>query len=335
MKSLMMTKYGDLNTSLEIQEVPLPTIDPNQILIKTHAASFNPLDYKIVRGDFKAIRKIQFPRGIGRDVSGVIEKVGEKVQKLQIGDKVYSRIDENFVGTMAEYVISNAADVALMPSNLNYGEAASIPLAGLTVYQSLIDIAKLSSGENILIHAGSGGVGTIAIQLSKHLGANVTTTTSTNNVDMVKNLGADKVIDYTKQSFLDVNEKYDIVYDTLGGQHTVDSFKVLKENGRVVSIAGELDDITAEQLGLNKFIRFILSMKARKVKKAASRINASYRFYLMSPNGKQLNELAKLYEKESIKPVIDNIYTFEESIAAIDYLSKGRAKGKVVIEFPN
>jgi hypothetical protein len=152
---------------------------------------------------------------------------------------------------------------------------------------------------------------------------------------MVKNLGADKVIDYTKQSFLDVNEKYDIVYDTLGGQHTVDSFKVLKENGRVVSIAGELDDITAEQLGLNKFIRFILSMKARKVKKAASRINASYRFYLMSPNGKQLNELAKLYEKESIKPVIDNIYTFEESIAAIDYLSKGRAKGKVVIEFPN
>ena len=335
MQSLMITKYGDLNTSLEIQEVPIPTIDPNQILIKTHAASFNPLDFKIVRGDFKAIRKIQFPRGIGRDVSGVIEKVGEKVKKFQVGDKVYSRIDENFVGTMAEYVISNAADVALMPSNLNYGEAASIPLAGLTVYQSLIDIAKLSSGENILIHAGSGGVGTIAIQLSKHLGANVTTTTSTNNVDMVKNLGADKVIDYTKQSFLDVNEKYDVVYDTLGGQHTVDSFKVLKENGRVVSIAGELDDITAEQLGLNKFIRFILSMKARKVKKAASRVNASYRFYLMSPNGKQLNELAKLYEKESIKPVIDNIYTFEESIAAIDYLSKGRAKGKVVIEFPN
>ena len=335
MQSLMITKYGDLNTSLEIQEVPIPTIGPNQILIKTHAASFNPLDFKIVRGDFKAIRKIQFPRGIGRDVSGVIEKVGEKVKKLQIGDKVYSRIDENFVGTMAEYVISNAADVALMPSNLNYGEAASIPLAGLTVYQSLIDIAKLSSGENILIHAGSGGVGTIAIQLSKHLGANVTTTTSTNNVDMVKNLGADKVIDYTKQSFLDVNEKYDVVYDTLGGQHTVDSFKVLKENGRVVSIAGDLDDITAEQLGLNKFIRFILSMKARKITKAASRINASYRFYLMSPNGNQLNELAKLYEKESIKPVIDNIYTFEESIAAIDYLSKGRAKGKVVIEFPN
>ena len=120
----------------------------------------------------------------------------------------------------------------------------------------MIDIAKLSAKENILIYAGSGGVGTIAIQLSKYLGANVTTTTSTNNVDMVKNLGADKVIDYTKQSFLDVNEKFDVVYDTLGGQHTVDSFKVLKENGRVVSIAGDLDDITAEQLGLNKFIDY-------------------------------------------------------------------------------
>ena len=179
----------------------------------------------------------------------------------------------------------------------------------------MVDIAKLSFEENILIYAGSGGVGTIAIQLSKHLGANVTTTTSTVNVNMVKNLGADKVIDYTNQSFLDDNEKYDVVYDTLGGQHTVDSFKVLKENGRVVSISGDLDDVTAKQLGLNKLIRFILSIKARKIIKAASRINASYRFYLMSPSGKQLNELAKLYEKESIKPVIDNTYTFEESIS--------------------
>ena len=333
MTSLMMTKYGNINESLEFQKVSKPTIGTKQILIKTKAASYNPLDYKIIRGDFKSVRKIEFPRGIGRDVSGIVEEIGPDVEGFKVGDNVFSRISEDCVGTMAEYVVSNESDTSLMPSNLNFIESASIPLAGLTVYQSLIDIAKLSAKENILIYAGSGGVGTIAIQLSKYLGANVTTTTSTNNVDMVKNLGADKVIDYTKQSFLDDNEKYDVVYDTLGGQHTVDSFKVLKENGRVVSIAGDLDDITAEQLGLNKFIRFILSMKARKITKAASKINASYRFYLMSPNGKQLNELAKLYEKESIKPVIDNTYTFEESIAAINYLSKGRAKGKVVVEF--
>jgi NADPH:quinone reductase-like Zn-dependent oxidoreductase len=335
MTSLMMTKYGDINETLEFQEISKPTISSKQILIKTKAASYNPLDYKIIRGDFKSVRKIDFPKGIGRDVSGIVEDIGPDVKDFKIGDNVFSRIGEEHVGTMAEYVVSKESDVSLMPSNLNFIESASIPLAGLTVYQSLVDIAKLSAGENILIYAGSGGVGTIAIQLSKHLGANVTTTTSTNNIDMVKNLGADKVIDYTKQSFLDDNEKYDAVYDTLGGKHTVDSFKVLKENGRVVSIAGDLDDITAKQLGLNKFIRFILSLKARKITKAASRINASYRFYLMSPNGKQLNELAKLYEKESIKPVIDKTYTFEESITAIDYLSKGRAKGKVVIEFPD
>ena len=333
MQSLMITKYGDLNTSLEIQEVPIPSIGPNQILIKTYAASFNPLDYKIVRGDFKAMRKIQFPKGIGRDVSGVIEKVGEEVKRFKAGDKVFSRIDEDFVGTMAEYVISNAADAALMPSNLNYEEAASIPLAGLTVYQSLIDIAQLSHGENILIHAGSGGVGTIAIQLSKHLGANVIATTSTKNVEMVKELGAHDVIDYTKQSYLDEGAKFDVVFDTLGGQHTLDSFKVLKNGGRVISIAGDVDSVTTKQLGLNKIISFLLKLKAKKVTNAAHKINAMYRFLLMSPNGGQLKELAKLYESGSIKAVLDKTYNFNDSIQAIDYLSKGRAKGKVVVQF--
>ena len=235
----MMTKYGDVIISLEVQEVSLPTVGANQILIKTHSASFNPIDYKILRGDFKAMGKIQFPRGIGRDVSGVIKEVGEKVKQLKVGNKVYSRIDDNFVGTMAEYVISNASDVALIPSNLNHEEAASIPLVGLTSYQALIDIAKLSAGENILIHAGSGGIGTIAIQLAKHLGAKVTTTTSTKNVGLVKDLGADKVIDYTKHSYLDEGAKFDVVFDTLGGKHTLDSFKVLKDGGRVVYLYQE------------------------------------------------------------------------------------------------
>lgn len=332
MKSLMIIKYGDLNTSLKVQEVSLSTIGPNQILIKNYAASFNPLDYKIVRGDFKAMRKIQFPGGIGRDVSGVIEEVGEKVKMLKVGDEVYSRIDENFVGTMAEYVISNADDVALIPSNLNHEEAASIPLAGLTSYQALIDVANLSPGENILIHAGAGGVGTIAIQLAKHLGANVTTTTSTKNIGLVKDLGAANVIDYTKQSYLDECANFDVVFDTLGGKYTLDSFKVLKAGGRVVSISGTLDSVTTKQLGLNKIVRFILALKAKKVTKAASKMGAIYRFLLMSPNGDQLKELAKLYELGSIKPVIDKTYNFDDSIKALEYLSKGRARGKVVVK---
>ena len=330
----MKKKYENINESLEFQKVSKPTIGSKKILIKTKAAIFNPLDYKIMWGDFKSVRKIEFPNGIGRDVSGFVEEISPDVKGFKVGDSVFSQLSEEHVGTMAEYVVSNESDVSLMPSNLNFIDSASIPLAGLTVYQSLVDIVKLSANEDILIYAGSGGVGTIGIQLSKYLGANVTTT-STNNIDMVKKLGADKVIDYTEQSFIDDNVKFDVVYDTLGGQYTVDSFKVLKDNRLIVSIAGGLDDITAEQIGLNKFIRFMLSMKARNIKKAASRINASYRFYLMSPNGKQLNELAKLYEAESIKPVIDNTFTFEESIKAIDYVSRGRSKGKVVVEFPD
>jgi NADPH:quinone reductase-like Zn-dependent oxidoreductase len=332
MISLMIKKYGDLEQSLEFQEIPVPVIQPNQLLIRTQAASFNPLDYKIVRGDFKAVRKIQFPQGIGRDVSGIVEKIGKSIKGFKVGDKVFSRIDENLVGTMAEYVVSNEKDVALMPSNLSFNEAASIPLAGLTAYQSLVDVAQLSSQENVLIYAGSGGVGTIAIQLAKHLGAYVTATTSTKNVDMVKKLGTDEVIDYTKENFQEQGKQFDVVYDTLGGEHTLNSFKMLKPGGRVISIAGDLDDITAKQLKLNRFIRFLLSLKVKKVINTASKLDAFYRFHLMSPNGNQLQKLAELYESEIIKPIIDKTYIFEESIQALKYLSKGHAKGKVVVQ---
>jgi NADPH:quinone reductase-like Zn-dependent oxidoreductase len=332
MISLMIKKYGDLEQSLEFQEIPVPVIQPNQLLIRTQAASFNPLDYKIVRGDFKAVRKIQFPIGVGRDVSGIVEKIGKSIKGFKVGDKVFSRIDENLVGTMAEYVVSNEKDVALMPSNLSFNEAASIPLAGLTAYQSLVDVAQLSSQENVLIYAGSGGVGTIAIQLAKHLGAYVTATTSTKNVDMVKKLGTDEVIDYTKENFQEQGKQFDVVYDTLGGEHTLNSFKMLKPGGRVISIAGDLDDITAKQLKLNRFIRFLLSLKVKKVINTASKLDAFYRFHLMSPNGNQLQKLAELYESEIIKPIIDKTYIFEESIQALKYLSKGHAKGKVVVK---
>ena len=332
MISLMIKKYGDLEQSLEFQEIPVPVIQPNQLLIRTQAASFNPLDYKIVRGDFKAVRKIQFPQGIGRDVSGIVEKIGKSIKGFKVGDKVFSRIDENLVGTMAEYVVSNEKDVALMPSNLSFNEAASIPLAGLTAYQSLVDVAQLSSQENVLIYAGSGGVGTIAIQLAKYLGAHVTATTSTKNVAMVKKLGSDKVIDYTKENFQEQGRQFDVVYDTLGAEHTLNSFKVLKPGGRVISIAGDLDDVTAKQLKLNWFIRFLLSLKVKKIINTASKLDASYRFLLMSPNGTQLKKIAELYESEMIKPIIDKTYIFEESIQALKYLSKGHAKGKVVVK---
>ncbi len=332
MKSLMITKYGDINSSLEEQEIAKPALEENQILIKAYSSSFNPIDFKIVRGDFKAMGKVTFPIGTGRDVSGIIEEIGKNIKKFKKGDKVYSRVNESHVGTMAEYVVSNVKDIALMPSNLSFDESASIPLVGLTTYQALEDIAKLSKGEKILIHAGSGGIGTFAIQLAKHLGAHVTTTTSTKNISFVKGLGADKVIDYTSENYLDEGAVFDVVFDTLGGEHTLNSFKVIKNEGRVISISGAIDGATAEQFGLNKFIRMILAFQARKVTRAASKKNAMYRFLFMSPNGEQLKKIAKLYESGEIKPIIDKTYNFSEAIQALEYLSKGHARGKVIVK---
>jgi len=328
----MITKYGDINSSLEEQEIAKPALEENQILIKAYSSSFNPIDFKIVRGDFKAMGKVTFPIGTGRDVSGIIEEIGKNIKKFKKGDKVYSRVNESHVGTVAEYVVSNVKDTALMPSNLSFDESASIPLVGLTTYQALENIAKLSKGEKILIHAGSGGIGTFAIQLAKHLGAHVTTTTSTKNISFVKGLGADKVIDYTSEDYLDEGAVFDVVFDTLGGEHTLNSFKVIKNEGRVISISGAIDGATAEQFGLNKFIRMILAFQARKVTRAASKKNAMYRFLFMSPNGDQLKKIAKLYESGEIKPIIDKTYNFAEAIQALEYLSKGHARGKVIVK---
>jgi|TARA_B110000495_G_C23018151_1_gene603498 alcohol dehydrogenase len=331
MQALMMTKYGNISTSLAFQSIATPKASPSQVIIKVHASSINPFDYKVLKGEFKAFKKINFPQGIGRDVSGVVVEVGDLVSNLKVGDAVLSRIDEELVGTMAEYVASEAQHTALKPQEMTHEEAASMPLAGLTALQALVTTVQLKAGEKVLIHAGSGGVGTIAIQLAKSLGAFVATTTSTANVDLVKKLGADQVIDYKKEDYLEQVSDFDVVFDTLGGVYTLDAFKVIKNGGRVVSVNGEVDDILAKKLGLNFIIRKILSLKARKITQAAVKKNATYRMILMNSDGVQLAELANLYLQEKIKAVIDRSYPFTESIDAFEYLSKGRAKGKVVI----
>jgi len=332
MQALMMTKYGDISTSLAFQSTATPKAAANQVIIKVNASSINPFDYKVLQGEYKAFKKIHFPQGIGRDVSGVVVEVGNLVSHFKVGDAVLSRIDEGLVGrTIAEYVASEAQHTALKPQEMTHEEAASMPLAGLTALQALVTTAQLKAGEKVLIHAGSGGVGTIAIQLAKSLGAFVVTTTSTANVDLVKNLGADQVIDYKKEDYLAQVSDCDVVFDTLGGAYTLDAFKVIKSGGRVVSVNGEVDDILARKLGLNFIIRKILSLKARKVTQAAAKKNATYRMILMNSDGVQLAELAELYVQKKIKAVIDRSYPFTESIEALKYLSKGRAKGKVVI----
>jgi len=324
MQALQITGYGDIKSNVAFAEVEKPTIKDHQVLIAIHSAALNPIDYKIIEGHLKAVIKLKFPAPIGFDVAGIVVEKGSKVKHLKVGDEVYSRVPTDAPGTMAEYIAVDGAVVSLKPSNLSFNEAASLPLVGLTTIQSF-DKVGLKVGDKVLIHAGSGGIGTFAIQYAKSKGAYVYTTTSTKNVKWVKALGADRVIDYKTENYLDVVKNIDVVYDTLGENYTVDAFKVIKNGGKVVSLAGDIDDETAKELGLNRLIRFILSLKRKKITKRIKQKSAYYKYLAMKANGKQLKEIKKLAEVNLIKPVIDKAYPFSEAVDALIYQKSGRA----------
>lgn len=331
MKALQITGYGDVKNNLVFSEVEKPTVKDNQVLIEIHSASVNPIDYKIIEGILKQIRKLNFPCPIGFDVAGIVVERGSNVTHLKVGDEVYSRVPSESPGTFAEYIAVDSDVVCLKPSNLNFSESASLPLVGLTTIQSF-DKASLKSGNKVLIHAGSGGIGTFAIQYAKSKGAYVYTTTSTKNVEWVKELGADRVIDYKTENYLNIVNNIDIVYETLGGNYTIDAFKVIKNGGKVVSLIGNVDKETARELELNRVFRFMLALKRMKITKQIKHKSAYYKLILMNSNGTQLNEIKKLVEDKLIKPVIDKEFSFSESIDALLYQKSGRAKGKIIIK---
>ena len=331
MKALQIKGYGNIESNLGFNEIGKPVISDNQVLIEVYAASVNPIDYKIIEGAMKQVRKLTFPALIGFDVSGVVIEKGINVSHLNVGDEVYSRVPSDSPGTFSEFVAVNADAVSLKPSNLDFVNSSSLPLVGLTTIQSF-DKANLKSGDKVLIHAGSGGIGTFAIQYAKSKGAYVYTTTSTKNISWVKELGADRVIDYKTENYLDIVKDIDIVYDTLGGNYTQDAFKVIKNGGKVISLAGDLDDETAKELGLNGLIRFILKLKRKQITKQVKNKSAYYKLVLMQPNGNQLNDIKSLVETEKIKPIIDKIFPFSEAIEALVYQKSGRAKGKIIVK---
>ncbi len=331
MKALQITGYGDVKNNLVFSEVEKPTIKDNQVLIEIHSASVNPIDYKIIEGLLKQIRKLTFPYPIGFDVAGIVVEIGSNVTNLKVGDEVYSSVPSKSPGTFAEYIAVDSEVVCLKPSNLNFSESASLPLVGLTTIQSF-EKASLKSGDKVLIHAGSGGIGTFAVQYAKSKGVYVYTTTSTKNVDWVKELGADRVIDYKTENYLNIVNNIDIVYETLGGNYTIDAFKVIKNGGKVLSLVGHVDKETARELKLNGVFRFILALKRMKITKQIKHKSAYYKLILMNSNGTQLNEIKKLVEDKLIKSVIDKEFSFSESIEALLYQKSGRAKGKIIIK---
>lgn len=331
MKALQIKGYGNIQENLEITELEKPEININEVLIEVYSAGVNPVDYKIVEGALKKIRPLSFPARIGFDVSGVIVQKGENVKHLNVGDEVFSRVPSESPGTFAEFIAVDSQVVNLKPSNLNFNESASLPLVGLTSIQSL-NTAEIKKGDKVLIHAGSGGIGCFAIQYAKSKGAYVYTTTSSKNALWVKELGADQVIDYKKENYLEIVSDLDIVFDTLGGDYTVDAFKIIKQGGKVVSLSGDLDKESAKELKLNGIIRLFLAIKRRKLTKAIKEKSAFYKFIFMQPNGKQLDEIKTLTENGLIKPVIDKTYNFSNSVDALVYQKSGRAKGKITIK---
>jgi len=323
MKSLQLVRYGTVDEAYEFGDTPVPEPGPDEVLIKVAGAGINPLDSKIASGVMRACRPLDLPRIVGFDVSGDVAAVGDKVTRWKAGDAVLAYVGT--MGTVAGYAVANQDELATRTEAIGVMEAAGISLSALTAYQSLFDIAHIQKDEKILIHAGSGGVGTFAIQLAKLKGAFVATTTSTQNTGWVQDLGADLVIDYKTQDYRDVVSDYDVILDTLGGSVTLDSFERIKLGGRVVSLAGAMDRLTAGEIGMT------LPPEAETVNDTAEAKEALYRFARVVPNGKQLAEITQWCAEGLVKPVIDKIYPFAESKEAFAHLVAGRARGKIVI----
>lgn len=331
MRAFLVDRYGS-GAGLRAGEAPEPELGADDVLVQVRAASINPLDRMIRDGEMKTILPYRVPFILGNDLAGTVVGVGAGVTRFTVGDEVYGRPDKDRIGTFAELISVHQDDLALKPATLSMEEAASLPLVALTSWQALVERAHVRPGQKVLIQAGSGGLGTIAIQLAKHLGAHVATTTSTANIDVVKSLGADVVVDYKKQAFETVLHDYDLVLDSLGGETLKKSLDVLRPGGKIISVAGPPDAAFGRELGANPMLRLAMSALSFRTRRRARRRGVTYSFLFMKANGDQLRELTALIETGKIRPVIDTVFPFESTPEALEYLAAGRAKvGKVVV----
>lgn len=331
MKAVIFNRYRKRN-NITFANVPRPVPKPNEILVQVHAAGLNPIDTMVPKGTFKPILKFQLPATLGSDLAGVVVDIGSRVTRFKPGDAVFASIFDLGNGALAEFAVVPENAAALKPGNLDFVQAASIPMVGLTSWQALKERASLKPGQKVFIPAGSGGIGTFAIQLAKILGAKVGTTTSTANVDLVQSLGADEVIDYKKQEFEEVLRDYDAVLGTVRGDALEKSLRILKPKSTVISLIGPPDTVVARARGMNYLMVFVFGLLSRKIIRQAKKRGATYSFLFVHPDGNQLAEIGELLKAERIRPVIDKIFPFEQAKEALTYLEQGRAKGKVVVK---
>lgn len=331
MKASIIESYG--KKILYKEDIPNPKVLPGEVLIQIKAASVNPIDWKVALGKVKILLNYKMPLILGNDGAGIISEIGSEVKKFKVGDEVYFRPGKQVQkGTFAEYISVLENEVAFKPKNLSFEEAASIPLVGLTSVQAISDLGKIKQGSKVFIHAGSGGVGSFAIQYAKTLGAFVTSTCSTRNIDLVKSFGADKVIDYTKENFYELDKDYDFVFDTMGGKIKDQSFSILKKDGMLVSIAEIPTPDIADDFSLSKVVKFLFYILNTKNRILANKYNVNYKYLFMNASGEQLSEIAKLIEEKKIKPIIDKTFNLNEVDQAFEYQQTGRARGKIIIK---
>jgi len=307
MKTVRIHQYGDVDV-LKFEEIPVPQIASDEVLIKIHATSINPLDWKVREGFMKETNLHKLPLTLGWDCSGTIEKTGTLVTDFRVGDDVYCRPPTERDGSYAEYIAVKASEVALKPRTITYVEAASIPLAGIAAWETLINKANIRSGQRILILRASGGVGSLAVQIAKARGCYVIGTTSESNLNFVKGLGADEVFGYEKMDFSEHLTNIDVVMDTIGGAVQEKAFKVLKRGGIMVSIINKPSFEFASKYGVR------------------------CEYVSLGPSAPILNELRELIDKGKVKPVVDKVYKFEEVKQAQIYSQSGKARGKIVLK---
>ena len=331
MKALTFKRYAK-SPSVGLTEVSVPMLKPDEMLVQVHAAGLNPIDNMIPTGTFKSVLKFELPATLGSDLAGVVTEVGSRVTRFKPGDAIFASVFDLGIGSIAEFAVVPESVAAPKPANLDFVQAASIPMVGLTSWQALKERANLRSGQKVFIPAGAGGIGTFAIQLAKHLGAKVGTTTSTGNVQLVTGLGADEVVDYTQQEFEKVLRGYDVVLGTLRGETIEKSIGILKPGSRIVSLIGPLDAAFARARQLNFFFGFLFGVMSRRIRRLAGKRNVTYSFLFVRPDGGQLSEIGKLVESGRIRPVIDKVFPFAQAKEALEYLAQGRAKGKVVVQ---
>jgi alcohol dehydrogenase len=331
MRAFVVSQYKG---PLQQADVPEPVVGERDVLVRVQAAGLNMLDEKIRAGEFKQILPYKLPQILGNDVAGTVIGVGAKVRGFRLGDEVYARPDKDRIGTFAERIAVAEADLALKPVSVSLEEAASLPLVALTAWQALVERGNLRPGQRVLIHAGAGGVGTVAIQLAKHLGAMVATTVSAGNVDFVRELGADFVIDYRSQDFEQLLDGYDLVLDSLGGKNLEKSLRVLRPGGKAIGIAGPPDAAFARELGATPLLRLVMTALSSRIRRQARRLGVTYEFLFMRASGDHLRQITALVDGGALRPVVGRVFDFDQTVQAVQSLEVGGIRGKAVISRP-